>query len=235
MSRGNILKLSILVLFGVAITVFINRNDSFNDKAEAIDFKTLATKNIPNTVSKSNIKDLQKKLTSKQIDDKFSNNDSEKKEQGQQGQKLTKNSNKSSGLEQMYSNPENLKWLQEYNKIKQNFISKNFKKGSEWNQAFQRDEGSEWGLKAEDDFRKRIYENAKWDKRPTKLDEVECKTHFCRLTFSFNEDSNNTVRHSFFPDLMSKDNPNKMRKYSVYYDEETKKQHIYMERCMSCE
>jgi len=230
MSRGSISKLSILVFFGIAIYVFINRND-FSNKGETIELKTLATQNIPKTVSKSNIKDLQKNKISEQ-DDKLLNNDSEKKVQGK---KLNKNSTQSSGLEQMYSNPENLKWLQKYNKIKQNSISKDFKSGSDWDQAFQRDEGSEWGIKAEDDFRNRVYDNPKWDKRPAHLDEVECKTHFCRLTFSFNEDSNNAVRHTFYPDLISKDNAYKMRQYSVYYDEDTKKQHIYMERCMSCE
>ncbi len=150
-------------------------------------------------------------------------------------QEVKKPAENSNNLDELISDPENVKWMAKYNEIKKQFISKDFKNTDQWENAFEIDQNSEWGVDAEEEYRKRIYDDNKWDSREAHFDAVECKTHFCKLTFSFDSNTNSSVRRSFYPDLMTQDGPDKMRKYFVHYDKNTQLQTIYMERCMSCE
>ena len=112
-------------------------------------------------------------------------------------------------------------------------ISKDFKSNQEWQNVYQTDTYSEWGNEAANVFRDEILNNKAWEKRPAKFESVECRTRFCKVSFSFSDDVALKDRNKIYIDLFNTKNQN--LSFAAFYDPETGLQNIYAERCIECE
>lgn len=112
-------------------------------------------------------------------------------------------------------------------------ISYQFINNEQWNEEFYKDNYSEWGVKISEEFRENISNNENWSSRSANFESVECKTRFCRLSFSFDEDIPLEERNKLYPDMFLGSNPS--LSYASFYEPESKIQYIYAERCLECD
>lgn len=118
-------------------------------------------------------------------------------------------------------------------KNRQNLKSKSFTSGAQWNEIHEVDEYSEWGNMAAETFRTEIINSLNEKKRPLNLEQVDCRTTFCKISFSFPAGTPKNRRNVIYPELLYSSNRN--LSYASYYDEESGNQHIYAELCTECD
>jgi len=116
-------------------------------------------------------------------------------------------------------------------KRREKLESKDFTSNNEWNNSFQADTYSEWGVEASESIRN-VLDNAVWQERPANLASLECKSRFCKISFSFPDETPIRKRNIIYPDFFDVDVEN--LSFSSYYDAETGQQNIYAELCTKC-
>lgn len=115
---------------------------------------------------------------------------------------------------------------------RKNLVSKDFSSNKQWSEEFSKDEYSEWGYNLSEEFKDNVSNNKAWVSRAAKLTSVECKTKFCKISFSFSDDVDVNDRNILYPDLFNSSEPN--LSFASYYDNETGLQNIFAERCLKC-
>ncbi len=128
---------------------------------------------------------------------------------------------------------EMLELANKINARKKLLISGDFTTDDQWESVFIKDNYSEWGAGMTTKLQNIILNNPNWESRPAKLQAVECKSRFCKMSFSFEHDIPASSRNIIYPDLFPSDEPS--LSFSSFYDKETGMQNIYVERCTECQ